>query len=237
MATGNFKVKTGRFGTTNQDEMEKILEERNSNATNKSTKIALNTLKAYIAEKKMTPLDETADQDLPQLLKQFYTDARTKDGELYHVQTMKSMRSNLNRWFKEKRNVNIVDDLAFNSSNLIFQGVKVRSKKAGKGVRRSTPTITDEDMERLAHYFHHDHFQTPSPKILQRNILFNILYYMCRRGQENLYDMRQDWFEVQVNPENGDKFLIQVKDEMDKNHREDDFKATNQGKMYDVPGM
>ena len=47
--------------------------------------------------------------------------------------------------------------------------------------------------------------------------------------------MEKDWFEVKIDP-NGDKYLVQVHDEMDKNHREDDQTMTNQGKMYQVPG-
>ena len=230
---GKFKPILGRFGATNTDEMQKILEERNSSATVKSTKNAMTLFKAYLTEKELGLLEDLPNKNLPSILKSFYTDARTKNGELYHVQTMKSLQSNMNRWFKEHRDINIVNDKMFNQANNMFQGVKVRSKNAGKGVRRSTPTITDEDMERLAHYFFHDHFTSPNPKLLQKNIIFN---YMCRRGQENLYSMKQDWFKVCVNPESGQKYLIQVMDELDKNHREDDFNPTNQGKMYDVEG-
>ena len=92
-------------------------------------------------------------------------------------------------------------------------------------------------MHRLAGYFYHDHVALPNPRLLQRNVMFNILYYMCRRGQENLYEMRKDRFEVKVNHESGEKFVVQVKDKLDKKHHEDDYKATNEGKMYDVPGQ
>ena len=39
MATsGKFKVTTGHFGTTNEEELQQILEERNAKSTNKATK-------------------------------------------------------------------------------------------------------------------------------------------------------------------------------------------------------
>ena len=57
---------------------------------------------------------------------------------------------------------------------------------------------------------------------------------MCRRGQENLYEMTKDWFKVEVS--DGKKLLIQVLDELDKNHSEDDSDFINKGKMYEVPG-
>ena len=47
--------------------------------------------------------------------------------------------------------------------------------------------------------------------------------------------MTKDWFKVITEP-SGDKYLIQVKDELDKNHREDDYNITNQGRMYAVSG-
>ena len=118
---------------------------------------------------------------------------------------------------------------------MIFKGFQVQAKKAGRGVHRSTPPITEQDMELLAGYFYIDHLSNPNPRILQRNVLFNIIYYMCRRGQENLYNMQKDLFEVKTDT-NGSKYLVQVKDELDKNHREDDHSLTNQGKMYAVEG-
>ena len=231
----NFKVNTARFGSSSEDEKAKILEGRNRPNTNKSTQTALGCLNAYIEAKGLKTLDLHTNDELPKLLESFYADARTVKGELYHVQTMKSMRSNLNRWFKEKRDVDVIEDIRFNKANLMFKGAKVRSKKAGKGVRKSTAVICDEDFANLAHYFHIDHCTTPNPSVLQRNVIFNIIYYLCRRGQENLYDMTKNWFKV-ITEHDGQKYLIKEIDELDKNHGEDDPNIANQGKMYDVEG-
>ena len=190
----------------------------------------------YIAEKKLKPLQDTDDADIPELLENFYVNARTNKGELYHVQTLKGLRSNLNRWFKEKRDLDIVNDVRFNKANNMFKGAKVHAKKAGKGITKSTETISDEDLQQLATYFYIDHMVTPNQRILQRNVLFNMIYYLCRRGQENLYEMRKDWFEVKVDSSTGDKTVVQVHHELDKNHREDYTSVANEGKMYDVAG-
>ena len=90
-ATGKFKVSSARFGATNEEELNKILEERNAPSTNKSTKNSMGVLHSYLKEKNLMPLDQVPNSDLPDLLQKFYTDARTKSGELYHVQTMKSL--------------------------------------------------------------------------------------------------------------------------------------------------
>ena len=141
-----FKPSSTRFGASTGEEIDKILEERNAANTNRSTKTAMSCLYEYIAVKGLPKLEHTPDLDLPELLESFYANARTKKGEIYHTQTMKSMRSNLNRWFKEKRAINIIDDVQFTRANLIFKGMKVQAKKAGKGYRRSTPTIAPDDM-------------------------------------------------------------------------------------------
>ena len=59
---------------------------------------------------------------------------------------------------------------------------------------------------------------------------------MCRRGQENLYHMTKDWFEVCTN-HGGKKYLLQVQDDLGKNHHEDDHTLMHQGKMYAVEGI
>ena len=74
----------------------------------------------------------------------------------------------------------------------------------------------------------------PNPKKVQQCVLFYALYIFCQRGRENLYDMQVDWFETHVDPD-GTKYIVQVKDEMEKNHRSDDTTEINQARMYENP--
>ena len=82
-ANGKWQLETlnpnvGHFGCSNQEEKEKILEERTAPNTNKSTRTAIRCLLEYIAEKHLPALQDTVDADLPKLLENFYIDARTK---------------------------------------------------------------------------------------------------------------------------------------------------------------
>ena len=138
MSGVKFKVYSGCFGASTDEEKSKILEERNRPGTNCSTKSSMRILQDYMEAKSMPPLDNTLNDAIPKLLEDFYADVRTQKGELYHVQTMKSMRSNLNRWFKENRDLDIIEEIRFTKANMMFKGAKVTSKKAGKGVRNST---------------------------------------------------------------------------------------------------
>ena len=97
----------------------------------------------------MPALCNIPDQDLPGLLLNFYTDMKTvKGSELYNTQTLKCMRSNLNRHFKVVRNIDICTDRHFIKANEMFKAIKVRSKSAGKGVRRFTIPIDDVDKKK-----------------------------------------------------------------------------------------
>ena len=144
------------------------------------------------------------------------------------------MRSNLNRWFQEKRGINIITDTKFVKANMMFKGMLVKAKKAGKGIRKSTIPISDPDLRILGAYFDVDHVTTPNPRVLQKTVMFYIIYYLCRRGQENLLNMTKDYFSITVTP-TGESYIQQSKDELDKNHREDDTGPANKGKVYEVP--
>ena len=89
-------------------------------------------------------------------------------------------------------------------------------------------------MQKLGNYFNVDHMNCPNPAVLQKCVIFNILYFLCRRGHENLYKMTDTFHELIV--ANGDRFLVQAEDELDKNHHENTTEIPNQGRMYDMPG-
>ena len=67
-------------------------------------------------------------------------------------------------------------------------------------------------------------------------MLFFIIYYFCHRGRENLYEMETDGFTV-ITEFDGSQYVMQQKDEMDKNHGPNDTGATNEAKMYQIPGI
>ena len=57
-----------------------------------------------------------------------------KNSELYNTTSMKSIRSNINCWFKEKRKIDIISDACFVQSNSMFKAMQVHAKKEGRGV-------------------------------------------------------------------------------------------------------
>ena len=61
-----------------------------------------------------------------------------------------------------------------------------------------------------------------SPRQLQNKVQFNIRYYFCRRGGENIYDMKKNTFELNFDEDTRIAYMKKMADEMTKNHKESD---------------
>ena len=68
-----------RFASSTQQEIEKLLEDKDSEIKKRSTKVAKKLFYEYLKEKNIQePHDK---KELAQVLKSFYVEARKKDGE------------------------------------------------------------------------------------------------------------------------------------------------------------
>ena len=56
------------------------------------------------------------------------------------------------------------------------------------------------------------------PKELQNKVMFDVHYYMCHRGNENILDMTKDTFNLCYNQDTKIAYVMKVEDEMTKNH-------------------
>jgi hypothetical protein len=78
-------------------------------------------------------------------------------------------------------------------------------------------------------------FNVHSAAGLQTKVWFEIMFYLCRRGQENLPEMNKSTFAVATEGERC--YVHQVVDEMDKHHRENSDDSVTEGRVYDIPGI
>ena len=118
-----------RFATVSDEEFERILNEKNSINTNRATNVAWNTFKSYLIAKNLFDnfqVQSISKEELNNVLKKFYVEVRKNDGSLYRKNTYASIRFGLQRKFKEFRDIDIIEDLAFNESNNIFKARGVR---------------------------------------------------------------------------------------------------------------
>ena len=83
-----------RFASSTQQEIEKLLEDKDSENTKRSTKVAKELFYEYLKEKNIQePHDK---KELAQVLKSFYVEARKKDGSFYSMGSLKTLRFGLN---------------------------------------------------------------------------------------------------------------------------------------------
>lgn len=224
-----------QFGSSTSEDQSKLMQERNRESTARATRGMVKILTDYLAEKKMTPLPDLTDDELPDILYQFYTNLRKAKGREYKLQSLKCIRAGLNRYMKEQRNLDIIKDLCFTRTNEMFKAVTVKAKKSGLGSTKSNPPIEPDDMAKLAAHFDHDIMNNPNPRLLQKAVLFNIIFFFCHRGRQNIYTFTQDIFDIATDPD-GTQYVYQAVDEMDKNHGVEEKLPANDGRMYEQKG-
>lgn len=137
---------------------------------------------------------------------------------------------------------NIVSGEALIQSNKVFLAQKSQNKRLGKGSVNSTrPCIEHFDMKKL--YYTGSSScaaadgsgggvsDADNPSGLLRKVFFEIIFFICRRGRENLRALTTDHFAV-VEDKTG-KFVCQEIDELIKNKGENDSSSkTDGGRMY-----
>ena len=228
------KIKYRELST---DDKQKLLKDKDKKNTQAATDRAIMNLSEYLRQKTLPEVDAIMPDQLGEVLYDYYCAVQPQrgDDDQYCVQTLKCLRAALNRFFRKERGFDIVKDSEFIRSNEMFKAMCVDAKKNGKGVKKSYPPISQIDLERIAEYFCHDHMNQPNPRKLQQNLIFYIVYFFCWRGRENLYQMKQNTFQIIVQPD-GVEYVVQHVDEMDKNHGPDDTNMTNEGRMYATNG-
>ena len=108
--------------------------------------------------------------------------------------------------------VSIIDNVEFGSSNQVFSAPIAGLKKIGKAKVSHHPAITKEDLQKLYLSFHLN-----TPKGLQDKCMFDNMFFLVRRGRENLREQTRNSFAIAVDVQNR-RFIYQAMDELDKNH-------------------
>ena len=219
-----------RFAAVSEENLEDLLKKKNSPKTDESTGFALNILKKYCEESGLVVPESPAEFNL--FLCRFYAALRTKKGDYYKLNSMNSIRFSLQRHFKEKKKVDIIEDNIFVEANTTFRNILQKIKAAGKGDTVHYAEVEPEDLIRL-----NEGFDPYNPTGLQHLVWFNIMYYLIRRGRENMRAMTKTSFRVSKDA-SGKHFIYQSVGESDKNHSIDDgpSETTGEGRIYATDG-
>ena len=137
----------------------------------------MNIFTTYLKEKKIKEPDDK--ESLAAVLKLFYIEARKEDGTAYSKSTLNSFRFGLNRHYLSTRDINIINDPAFNETNKVFGAKCVELKRQGLAKVEHKQPICQEDLQKLCEC---GIFDISNPVTLQNKIFFEVMLYFCRRG-------------------------------------------------------
>ncbi len=176
------------------------------------------------------------EDQLCQLLRQFYGEARKENGDTYSKSSLCNIRAGIQRYLSSppfNRTVNIIRGAAFQSANNVFNGTLNKMKRAGEDSTMSHPRISEEDMDKL---FASNILSSNNPTSLQRLVFFQLQYMFCRRGREGLRSLKKDAFAIQKDA-SGRQFIRVTFNEHEKNHPgmlKEKFQRSK--RVYEIPG-
>ncbi|CAC5399621.1 KCTD1_15 [Mytilus coruscus] len=131
----------------------------------------------------------------------------------------KIVRYGISKYLKEHCSVDISNDVQFAGSKDVFKAVVVDLKKKRYASTDHKPPISKEDLQKL-YNTNSIAINTTTPFGLQKKVWFDIMFYLCRRGQENLRSMTKKNICFSTDS-SGREYVYQQVDEYDKNHRDE----------------
>ncbi|XP_031564984.1 uric acid degradation bifunctional protein TTL-like [Actinia tenebrosa] len=195
-----------RFGDTSEEEIQRLLEDKNTANTKKATKTAVNIFREYLREKGLDTCFEDFDKNvLNNVLKKFYVEARKRDGDFYKKSALSSIRFALSRHLQSTRNIDIINDPEFRVSAEVFRAQAVELVRRGKGSIDHFADITPDDLKKL--YFS-DILNVNSPEGLLRKVFFDLMYLAgSKRSRGTLREQTKDTYGIAEDSEKNLKFI------------------------------
>ena len=228
---------SSRFVSLNEDDINKLVSEKDSKNTVRVIKRSVQLFREFLLEKKISPnFEELSPEDLNSHLKFFVASLRKKSGENLKSASVIQVRYGLSKFLKQKCDLDLNHDDVVSSFREVYKAVLSDLKRKRFGSVQHYPPIEPEDLKKLYERSHHS-FDSDTPVGLQNKVFFEIMYYLCRRGRENLREMKKDTFRIATDA-TGRRFVYQHTDEKDKNHKEnaDPNDTVGEGSMYERAG-
>lgn len=224
---------SGRFATLNTEEYNLLLQQKDSENTQRDTKKAVRVFQEYLKAKQLEQnFENWGKEKLADVLRMFYVEARRENGERYKSGSMINIRAGINRHLKNTGMVvDITKEPIFSEANRAFKAVQVELKKIGKGDTTHYDAVDKNDLQKL---YSSGVFDMDTPRGLQYKVWFQLMLYICRRGRENLRKLTREHFDIATDSE-GRRYVYQCKDEMTKKVREENRSTrVDAGRMYET---
>ena len=209
----NISAMSSRYVSLHEDDINKLVSEKDSKNTVRVIKRSVQLFREFLLEKKISPnFEELSPEDLNSHLNFFVASLRKKSGENHKSASVIQVRYGLSKFLKQKCDLfDLNNDDVFSSYGEVYKAVLSDMKRKGFGSVQHYPPIEQEDLKKLYERSHHT-FDSDTPVGLQNKVFFEIMYYLCRRGRENLREMKKDTFRIATDA-TGLRFVYQHTDE------------------------
>ncbi|XP_078364213.1 uncharacterized protein KIAA1958-like [Oculina patagonica] len=220
-----------RFPNLSESDLKFLIDQKSSENTKKATKVSHSVLREYLKERGIEeePLVSTK-KELAVVLRKFYAEVRKKNGELYSKSSLVGIRCGLQRYFSTYK-MDIIKDPEFSEANAVYQAEISEIKREGKAQTQHKPPINKEDIKKL---YESGLFSLTQPDTLQNKVFFEVMIFFCRRGRQNLRELKKEDFSIRTDS-SGVRYVCKVKDELTKNRREND-EAQESQTMFETGG-
>ncbi|XP_035668294.1 uncharacterized protein LOC118410619 [Branchiostoma floridae] len=206
-----------RFANLTETELGQIEDERVEKTTAKSTKWGVKIFREWLKSRQQCiEFEGLPPKDLGHLLRQFYAEVRSTAGTEYSKASYGCLRAAIHRHLTGPpfhKTYNILRDPEFQAANNMFVGMLKKLRRSGLDTAKSFPPILPCDMIKM---FDSGTLSMDNPLALQRLVYFYIAFFLCRRGRENLRELKVSDFILK--DEGGRKYYTLRHNEHLKNH-------------------
>ncbi|XP_069134253.1 uncharacterized protein KIAA1958-like [Argopecten irradians] len=219
-----------------EEDSVQFVQDHVSKKTKDVTRYAVSILREFCYERGLQETFELlSESDLCTLLKDFFTNVRNKKGELYSKSSICAIRQGIRRYLQEpphNKTFDIINDPVFKGANQVFISMLKMTRAEGKGTVTHKKAIPAGDLQKL--YSHPRAFNTDVPKGLLNKITFEIIFFFCRRGRENIRELKPSDFQVKTD-DNEQRYICKTTSEKTKNHTgvTDELEGTG-ARMYET---
>lgn len=150
-------------------------------------------------------------------LRQFYAEARTKNGAPYSKSSLLGLRNAIERYLNNpplNRGISITKGPDFQASNKLLQSQIKLNKRENKENTKHKPAIPTADLQKLKAS---QAIRGDNPWGLLRNVWLHITLYWCRRGREGQRELSKHSFQF-LRDDTGEEYASMTHDEATKNH-------------------
>ena len=203
-----------RFAAVSDDDIEVLSKTKYRRNTETMTKYTLNLFQQFLEEfYPQFSVETISKEDFIPILKHFYASIKTGLGSSFSMSSLNQIKYSLRRHILDLRKIDITNDPLFSEVNITFKNVLKKVIEEGKGIVKHHEDINKEDCQKVIATL-----STENPIELQLLTWFFLMIHFCRRGMENLSEMKKDHFIVKII--DGKKCVVQSKSELQKNSDE-----------------